>query len=232
MSKSKKRRRKRHVREDLSILSSKFRLARTGKKRGVAVFEYEKFRSWGAASEQVEVRLPLISCWIDRKKNKAAKAHMLVDQNQLDQRKFLDAIISNGSLDSRDGYLTGERAGSVGYLRIGSAAGSDGVYQGTDEEYQRYFIYDSKAIAIENILKRINHQVQVGGIDLVDLTLVSDSVLIESGFEKVPDWMSTGPDMWMGNPDHIVKAGNSYSYTALRDNCMGFLKLMQASLNA
>ena len=223
-------RRKKHQREDIYITNSNFKIAKN-RSGGVAIFEYERDRGgWGQPNDTIQVSLPIISCWVDKRKNNAAKVYMEAGQG-LTHKGFMNAVISNGTVETRDGHLTAERVGQGGIIRFGAAP--DKEYEALDENYKRYHIYDTKALAIEAIINRINHIVQVGGVDLVDLTLIDDSVLIESGFEKVPDAMNKGPAMWMGDPDNIVQAGtnNRFSYTAQKENCISFLQLMRASLS-
>lgn len=87
-------------------------------------------------------------------------------------------------------------------------------------------IFDTKSLALQEIFRVISKYSKtiVSGVDLIDLNKVSDSVLEEIGFLKVPDQMGRGVAMWQGDAERIATLGKSsfrtgYSrYSSQRDH--------------
>lgn len=231
------RKAKKEERIDIALSTVKFRVARD-RSRAVAVVDYDKILKYGD-TKPIEVRFPVISCWMDRHNNSIIKAYLRVEEEGLqapEQKALLRAVMSNGSIDGRDGYLTGElwgrsQPGTRGMLRLG--AEPETVYRKIDEDYKTYHVFDSKALALNAILNKVKLTINVGGVDLIDFSLVPDSVLVEAGFEKVAPLVGRGPDMWMGNVDSVVNAGSTWASTENQQrNCTSFLNILAASIQA
>lgn len=72
-------------------------------------------------------------------------------------------------------------------------------------------IFDTKSLALQEIFRVISKfsKTIISGTDLIDLNKVSDTVLQEIGFIKVPDRLGRGVPMWQGDPERIATLGKS-----------------------
>ena len=70
-------------------------------------------------------------------------------------------------------------------------------------------IYDTKALAFKAIMEALSSysSVNIAGLDLINLNSISDSVLEELGFIKVPDILGRGVPMWCGDAVQALSMG-------------------------
>jgi len=220
-------RRKQHTPEEtIDIYKNRFLVLRD-RSAGRAELSYEIHGNMGDRINGVAY-CDIISCWSDRHTGNAAKVHMKADMTDDSCIKLVMCIVDNGICDGNDGYFTAEKNGTI---RFGYSPKYDDSYGGTNEDYNKYEIHNSKASALTAILLAVGSKMPVGGVSLIDLSKVDDSVLLEIGYEKVPDTMRRGPDMWMGSTSDVLRAGGRSGYKQEKENCRSFLALMQESLN-
>lgn len=211
----------------VQIYTNKFKILRD-RSAGMAWIEYELIDKNGNLATK-KLGIKILSCWINRHNGNAIKVHMQANPARPSHIQFVNAIISSGKLEGREGIFTAERSGTIRFGYEPSMNYGD-CYTGYTETFDAYKVYDSKAIAITAILKDMGQRLQVGGVHLINLSLVSDDVLEEVGFEKVPDLLRCSIPMWSGNPSDIVRAGGRSSWDQEKKNCESFLTLLQQSL--
>jgi len=209
------------------IYINKFKILRD-RSAGVAWIEYELHDTDGNITVK-KLRVRILSCWINQYNGNAIKVHMQANLARPSHVQFVSLIISSGKLDGRDGIFTAERSGVIRFGYEPSINYGD-CYTGYNQTFEVYKVYDSKAIAITAILNDMGRRLQVGGVHLINLDLVDDSVLEEVGFEKVPDLLRCSVPMWSGNPGDIVRAGGRSTWDQEKKNCESFLTLLQQSL--
>ncbi len=213
--------------DNAQIFSNKFKILQD-RSTGIARMEYE-LRDTDGNLDTKKLGIRILSCWVNRHTGNAIKVHMQANIARPSHAKFIDLIISSGKLEGREGIFTAERNGIVRFGFEPSANYGD-CYTGYTDTFDVYNVYDSKAIAITAILNDLGRRLQVGGVQLINLDLVSDSVLEEVGFEQVPDLLRHSVSMWSGNPKDVVRAGGRNSWDQEKKNCESFLALLQQSL--
>lgn len=113
-------------------------------------------------------------------------------------------------------------------------------FRAQDDKWAVIPIYDTQAKALTSMLesvKRLSVQ-KLAGMDLVNLSKLSESVLIELGFVKVEDLLKRGPSMWQGDPEKIFTAGESnwafrqsFGQKASEQMVESFIQLLERELN-
>lgn len=225
MARKKKQRRKA---DNVQIYQNKFVILRD-RSAGVAEIAYE-LRTDDGDIDDGKLSLPIISCWMDRHDGNAVKVHLKADPSRPSHAKLLNLIVSNGKLDGMNGVFTADKRGTVRFGYDPTTRNVDGYSGYCHSDYKTYTIYDSSAIAIDAILREISRRLQVGGINLINLATIADSVLEEVGFEKVPDLLRRGIPMWMGNATDILRAGGRGNWEQESENCKSFLVLLQDAI--
>jgi len=204
-------------------------LVQNDRKHGVAVMDLTQKRST-YDTQEIEVRLPIVSLWRDAGHNTACKCHLQADVRKADHRLLMQAM-SQQSLACDDLYFTVER--SLGIIRGGAKSGDQ--YTNYDRStYKNVIIYDSKAAALADLLEAIGSHVQISGANLVNLACVPDEALLEIGYERVSDLFGKGADMWTGDHHEMLRAcdknAGGYSWEAADKNSRSFLKIISQYL--
>lgn len=165
-----------------------------------------------------ELAAKIDSIWIDDSGN-AIKTHMRLSSGNIIHRKLAKTLKELGVISApKNRYLT-LRGNS---LRYGVKPGI--LYRGEDENYQDFFVYDSKNHAIRACIAEAREHRLIGGIDAVSLYAIEDSLLEEFGFAKIPDTFGIGVDMWKGDASRFLKFGKDYASTReLRNNAEAFI---------
>lgn len=196
---------------------------------GRATLEYERFFQDQSFLLQAVFRVR--SLWMEPQKGNAIKAHLECDLNNPTHRAFLADCQKLGIIHSVDGFglMTDGR-----WLRY---AIRDSQYRTHDPDtYVDLTYYDSKAKALSEAIAEVGRYQTIGGLNRVSFNRVPDQVLLEAGFEKVPDLMRTpakipvGVPMWKGTVSKLF-SGSSYGSEAARSRKQ-FLELIGKTINA
>jgi hypothetical protein len=189
-------------------------------KDGMIEIEYSED---DAHSVRKIVKFPVVSVWVDpsdtttRNTCKVAayvpkKATTVEEQAMLD---FAGAMKMYGPLDhhARPVHtLSVDMHGNV--LRYGAKESVYLTSTYSQSGYNPIPIYDNKAIAFTAIIEALRKYstAKIAGLDLINLDSISDHVLEELGFVKVPDLLGRGVPMWMGDAVNSLSMGQaSYS---------------------
>lgn len=173
------------------------------------------------------VRFPILSVWVDPNNPKVqntCKVHALVPQDtntpenlaggftaqeylaaselakEIRRHSPIDHGLCNQAM-SVDEYTKILRYGVYGYDK--SDIHNTGSYTSIETETNRAIpIWDNKSEALNNIIKFLveNSAMKLSGIDLINLNAVSDGILEQLGYNKVPDRLGVGVPMWSGDP--------------------------------
>lgn len=178
------------------------------------------------------VKLRVFSLWADGSNN-VIKAHLIADRGR---DRLQDAFFRIVRLGGESQCPLGRTltADSQGFLRYGCRSKSISHLPGnSSNDYIDRWCYDSKAAAMKAILDELTRYRTLGGLNLANLGSVSDRILEQFGYEKLPDLMRRGNPMWMGNPEWITKAGTTGYYVNSKDqekNIAEFLEILQVEL--
>lgn len=214
MNRTKKKRSQKEI-QRISVFNVTFRLPepKDGKidkrKASYALIEYEKKVPGNTIF--AEVKIPLVSVWRDPNTNNACKAYMLApmktQSRNIQIASFAKEILAQGYAECTDDMIIS--CDSSGMLRYGikmRKSGTAAHYRRYDQSnFSEYFIYDSRNIAMAELIKEIGNIVPVGGIDQINLGLLPPSILQEAGFQYIPDLLRRGVGMWLGNPKFIFQ---------------------------
>jgi hypothetical protein len=186
------------------------------RQQGICRIVYSRY-SDSESKEGLVVQFALLSCWMNQQTGNAIKAYLKVNPNNPMHERLLDDIRTLGIVPARSNFcLTTD--GKL--IRYGMKPGSRPTSQEQDT-YDKLTFFDSKAQAIKYILEEISRYQTIGGLNLVSLNRLPDTVLVESGFEKVEDLMRThnprtkhdvprGVAMWLGNPAKATGVSDRY----------------------
>jgi len=224
----------------ITIHEAKFKILEDPKTPSYVDFQVEKNID-GQYMNPYNVRLGVISCWADPATNFCVKAHLFPSEKSLTQMMFLrdlqklgeTGVYSTASGFSNCTLLADTGTGKYKAIRYGIR--STNTYQhrgGINEDYQNYYIYDTKAIALLNIIDHLRLRKTIAGLSMVNFTKVPDDILQSAGFEPVPDLKGNGFPMWKGNPESITEASSGLGYGGTRwdkeaSNGESFLNLIQ-----
>lgn len=223
--------------EKLYIYGSKFQIQKDRKK---GVLKIGGFRHTTANAEPTESslpRIPLVSCWIDPKKNVAVKAHGILVRTNTMHKSFYNKLKRCGIAECDTDMVVSTDFNWI--VRYGSKSGYTYTAMHYDgDNTRRYNIYDTKSHALRDLIENVAHYQTVGGLEMLSLNSVSDSVLVEFGYVKIPDMLKRGPAMWLGMPelvtDSFVAEEDAYSYHKARESRVEgarmFLKRLQREL--
>ncbi len=199
------------------------------KQKGRAVIEFDRTVIAGNRHEE-KVEIPIFSIWQDPINNNAVKAHMLADSRNIQHRIFYNTMLRRGFHRTDDGsmhLLAGDRF----VIRYGINYENPLDYKGSDELFNDYWIYDSKAIAFKAIIQRAaDYGIAIGGLQDVNFNLIPDAVLSSFGFSPVPDLMRRSVTMWKGNPSEVFRSTSYQSHEKTRDHAQMFLKTVDDAI--
>jgi hypothetical protein len=231
-----------------SIWKAKFCIVEDKTKPSYVEFDVEKYID-GSAMGTYTIKMGMISCWVDPNTNFCVKAHLYPSNKSLTQMNFLKDLQKVGET-----RVSSSAAGNslmtlvASDQRIPTADGwtspirygchSTGVYRhnGTFlEDYQSYFIYDSKAIAFLTLVDHLRLRKTIGGLSMVNFTKLPDDILQSVGYEMIPDQLGRGFPMWKGNPETVTEA-SAPGYGSMRwerqaSNAESFLELVQRTIS-
>lgn len=186
---------------------------------GLAELKYNRYEN-GDGQEGMQANFKILSCWMNGSTGNCIKAYLAVNPNNPMHRNLVEDINYMGLVQSRNGFcLTTD--GKM--IRYGMKPGSRPTVSGNElNEFQSMTYFDSKAQALKQILEEISRFRTIGGLNQISLNRLPDSLLIETGFEKVDDLMRTrnprtgqdvprGVAMWLGNPDRAVGASTNWA---------------------
>jgi len=194
---------------------------------GEMKIEYSENGSFGTRKS---VSYPLISAWVDPVNTQArntCKAYGLIPQKPKTPEGIAAKLFAQACFDE-NGYacyigspsqmLTVDLARKV--IRFGAKeelylASNQGDYTSAQP------IYDTKSMAIKAILDALGgySTAKIAGLDLINLNRISDRVLEELGFVKVPDVCGRGVAMWTGDATKALSMGSaSYSTNRWRSS--------------
>ena len=175
-------------------------------------------------SDTLIARFHLTSVWLDPSRTdiiKTCKVHAMVPSNPVDQEER-NAVKIHDMLMSMSGERRISRYSSPGMSLSADDFNKSVIYRAQDNPYKAKGegytytpIFDNKAEAFMSIMEAIKQYsaASVAGIDLINLNNISDGLLEEIGFAKVPDQIGTGIPMWFGDAEAIASLGRrTYGY--------------------
>lgn len=193
--------------------------------KGRVIVSYERYDDRG--HKNLEVRCPLLSCWMDASSGNAIKAHFALYNNPTHNALLRD-MNQLGILHAPNGF--GLVTDGV-IVRYGKRPG-DTYTMNDPENYDTLHVYDSKAKALQEIMSRVQRDQTIGGLKLISFNRLPDSILIESGFDPIMDVMkSSGVVMWKGSPDRALTGTGGTSYQAAKAGRKQFLDLISRTIN-
>lgn len=211
---------------NLHIKNVQFRVQRDLQK-AFAQIDYEKVSTENNdVSNTVEVRLPVISLWVDPDNNTAIKAHLQAP-NRPQWNKMARHLFWRDLRKVEVPYynrlsFTADTGGIIRYgaRDIRSYSGSYGITY-----------HDSKGVLLRSIFDFMGTRLMIGGISLIDVGKIDDSVLTEMGFTEIPDVMGRLPSMWEGNIRDLFSSGRArYQSENQQKNMESFIDMVSRLL--
>lgn len=237
----------------LSVWEAKFYIQEDKSKPSYAEFKIQKYIDSNMTGPEYIVRVGMISCWVDFNTNYCVKAHLYPSVKSLDQLNFLKDLQQAGevSISSAAGgnngmstllasdqmILAPEKTGRTAAIRYGWRSQGIFKHRGTYlEDYKSYEIYDTKAIAIEQLIDHLRIRKTIGGLSMVNFMRIPDDILESVGYEPVPDLLGRGFPMWKGNPESVSEASSAQRYGTTQhekqtSNAESFLELVQKAIS-
>lgn len=193
------------------------------RKLGLCKFSYSVYTE-DSNKEGLSLRFRILSCWMDSHTGNAVKVHGIVGKKNPTHREFLGYLKKVHAIDAPNGNcLTSD--GTI--VRFGQRPGGGRFSTNDQETYATVQYYDSKAQAFHHLLETINRYQTIGGLNLVSLNRLPGSILVEIGYEEVPDLMGIGVPMWRGSPSVLGESGYGVSVTRRQQ----FLDLISNAIN-
>lgn len=210
--------------------------------------EYTKLVGEGRAKKEVSIQvrgLKLLSCWMDAVTGDCIKAHALLLHNNEQHATLLNDLDEAKLAPCPKGfelttdpagirYGSGGRTGMASIVRYATKQGH--VYQESDRvTFDKYYVYETKAKAILEMLAIIKKHRTIGGITAVSWNRVPDSLMLELGFEKIDDMIldskgrPRGVPMWKGVANSAFMASGFGGPSV--DSVKQLLDLLSRSLN-
>lgn len=186
--------------------------------------------------EGLTTQFRVVSCWMDNKTGNCVKAHLYSSKTNPMHRRLIADIQYLGILQGRNGFcLTTDGQ----FIRYGMKPESK--FTATDDQLDTLTYFDSKAKAINEILKGIQRYQTIGGLNLISLNRLPDTLLIETGFSKIDDLMRDhhkqakrdfprGIPMWLGNPERATGTADWRDHEGAAKSRRQFLDLLNRML--
>lgn len=223
--------------QDLTIRVTdiRFKVEKRRKKgktrRAVATIDYE--RAMGSSMPKaVQVRVTVISLWVDSNKNNAAKAFLKINPKNLQDKSFARDIRLKGLIPcpNQMSMMCDEN----GIIRYGPRP--EIQYEETNQEdWSRYYFYNTKEKALRELIDKVSQYKQVGGLELISLRSIPKSVLEEVGLEEIKDVVGRGVSMWKGNVNDVLSHTSESGYfkrmTEVKENATSFLEVLDRELS-
>lgn len=228
----------------ISFYSVNFEIERSTR-TGVVNFSCEIYDSKGVELANGKMSAPLLTAWVDENNMNMAKCHFLLPITSKNRTKaklarhILEVLIKGGPqrFGPSDFDIT---ANSDGLCIMAVRNGTQ--YSHCDKiSYKPYKALDNKAAAIQQLIDDMkSYGITVGGTKLIDFSILSDDVLIEIGFETIPDQVGKGLPMWRYPNllhDALQSRDDYYSYgenkrRAIQEVCNQILDIISQSLKA
>lgn len=180
--------------------------------RGVVELTYNRYHN-DQRQEGLKTRMVLISCWVNTNTGNAIKAHLVPNKRNPAHVRLIKDIENLGVVPAAGGSgmcLTTDGQ----FIRYGSKPGIDMRHYDSETRTEHYF-FDSQAKALKRIIEEIGRYKTIGGLNLISLNRLPDTILIESGFEKIDDLLRErdaprGIPMWLGSPEKAVGVQNEW----------------------
>lgn len=188
--------------------------------------------------EGLATQFKILSCWLNEKDGNCVKAYLMTSKTNPMHRNLIRDIKYLGILPARNGYcLTTDGL----LIRYGMKPGSTATTTSSDDEHKQLTYFDSKAKAIKEILDGIQRYQTIGGLNLISLNRLPDTLLVETGFSKIDDLMRSynkltgkqvpkGVPMWLGNADQAVGSNNWNERESADKSRKQFLNLLNRML--
>lgn len=204
---------KKELRYDLSAVNGSLKVQITTEEqpRGRAVFSARMTDNVKETVSDVRIKLDAISLWVNKNTNDLIRGYFVFPRSGKLAIVFRELFKRDKVIRySHEAAFTCDDDAKV--IRYGSEAG---FYKVRDTEvYGENICYPSKADAIHGIINESRSGVTIGGLDSVNLNVISDETFSELGFTEVVDELKRSPSMWMANPAVVVgSAGGSYRNT-------------------
>lgn len=226
------RRRKKEREVKMSVYEVNFEILNS-RADGIGVFKYTvQNKDYDEKREQAAYRL--ISAWIDPNKTSVIRAHLGFDRRIPSQHRFYGLLSTEGRVTDRRDYHTHITCDANQIIRYGRD--SDHPYEQStlsDDGRGMYTIYDSKGKALLDLLQQIDRNIPIIGLRLISLAAIPDEMLLEIGYQRIPDEFRRGADMWLGHPDWVLRSSSGsdrYGYggvtSVYKKNCQSVLDIL------
>jgi hypothetical protein len=194
------------------------------RKKAVMTLNYTRHTAEGL--KELSVEMLVFAIWMDNETGNAIKAHAYANPSNPQHRSLIADLRKCGKVRfSGEFCITTDGT----FIRYGKTS-REHYHTYNYEASQSHTIYDSKAQALAGILEQIGRTQTIGGLNLVSLNRLPDSILAEMGYEEVPDLMrKQGIGMWKGSP--IQAIGQEYGLEATKQRKQ-FLDLLGKAINA
>lgn len=194
------------------------------RKKAILTLNYSRHTAEGL--KELSVEMLVFAVWMDGESGNAIKAHAWSNPSNPQHRSLIADLRKCGKVRFHGDFCI-TTDGS--FIRYGKTS-RERYHTYNYETSQSAMIYDSKAQAVAGILEQIQRSQTIGGLNLVSLSRLPDSILLEMGYEEVPDLMRRqGISMWKGNPMQAI--GQEYGLEAQKQRKQ-FLDLLGQAINA
>ena len=172
--------------------------------RGVCELTYNRYTD-DDHQEGLTTKMALLSVWIDPVTQNAAKAYIVPSPQNRMHMRLVEDIRSLRYIQGKGNMCLTTDGRKI---RYGCMPG--GAYTSTNQDtHEPDTFFDSAGLTIEKILEGINNHQTLGGLNLVSFSRLPETILIESGFEKIEDAMKLerfrpGISMWKGRIERIA----------------------------
>lgn len=180
------------------------------RRRGVAELTYNRYRD-DQRSEGLKTKIVVLSCWMNPTTGNAIKAHLVPNKNNPAHVQLIKDIQELSVLPCREGMCLTTDGKMIRY----GAKPSITLRQYDNDSRTELRFFDSKAIALKETIEEVGRHHTIGGLNLVSLNRLPDTVLVETGFERIDDLMKErdkprGLPMWLGSPEKAVGIQNEW----------------------
>lgn len=205
--------------------------------KGICYIEFECKENVYAAYTQYKISGSVTSCYVQPFDGMCIKAFISIDCNDLNASKFIDYMKEAKKIDcNRDMRLS--YCGVYGDVHLFVYAFQEkqnGHYVTDPRTYDRYIVFPTKALAIRGVLEQLNRVINIGGLKIVNLDCVDESVVSEFGFECISDELNKMQPMYIGKPDDILNLARGamyYNHEKDVSNSKSILEMIQAEISS
>lgn len=216
----KKRQKSKKIKVSLSCEGIEF-VVQKKPRTGLMNMQLRRFNE-DQGSKEMEQRIQIVSLWVDQQSGNAIKAHLFPNRSDAMHRNFVADLQEIGTMSVLGEFYLHTDGHWIRYGKTRDFVAYD------SEHSENAITYDSKAKALADILSHIQNRRTLGGLNLISLNRLPDSLLLECGYEKIPDLMGNGIPMWRGIPRKIL--GQEWGAEADRTR-KNFLDLLNKALS-